>query len=94
MAHPEPAPLSRLQRDILELEARAFAGDGEKLNEFKRRHPTVTTTGYTVALLRLLSDPRAWAYADGRYAGTLARIQRLHAERESERAAFRGVVAE
>lgn len=87
-------PLSRLQLDILELEDHSFNQPGEKLSEFKRRWPNVTMTGYGVALLRLLSDPRAWEYDGRRYAGTLARIQRLHAEAEAYRAALRSVPAE
>ncbi len=86
-------PLTRLQLDILELEDASFNRPGDKLSEFKRRHPGVTQVGYGVALLRLLSDPRAYEYDGGRYAGTLARIQRLHAEAETYRARLRGDVA-
>lgn len=90
----EDQPLSRLQLDILELETMTWKQDGNKLNEFKRRHPNVTIAGYTVALLRLLSDRRAWEYDGGRYAGTLARIQRLHQQRDAARGAARGVIPE
>jgi hypothetical protein len=86
--------LTPLQRDILELEDASFNRPGEKLSEFKRRHPGVTEVGYGVALLRLLSDPRAYEYDNGRYAGTLARIQRLHAEVEAHRARLRGDVVD
>jgi hypothetical protein len=78
-------PLSDLQLDILELEAASWIQPGNKFHEFKARHPHVTVHGYTVVLLRLLSDRRAWEYDNGRYATTLARIQRLHADREAAR---------
>lgn len=97
MAHAEQeptAPLSRLQLDILELETASFALPGNKISEFKRRHPRLTETAYTVALLRLLTDRRAWEYDNGRYAGTLSRIQQLHADREAQRGAVRGVPPE
>lgn len=91
-------PLTPLQLDILELETASWALPGSKISEFKRRHPNLTETAYTIALLRLLEDRRAWEYDGGLYAGTLARIQRLHAERTAERtaerAALRGVVVE
>lgn len=70
--------LSRLQRDILILEARTWTRPGEKFTEFRRRHPGVTQTGYDVALLRLLHDPRAYEYAGRRYAAMLTRLHRHH----------------
>ncbi len=85
-------PLSQLQLDILELEDASWNLPGEKLSEFKRRHPTVTATGYTVALHRLMADPRAWEYNNRRYAPTLRRLVDLHAGREDERSRIRGVV--
>jgi hypothetical protein len=85
-------PLSPLQLDILELEDASFNRPGEKLSEFRRRHPGVTSLGYGLALLRLLTDRRAYEYDGGRYAGTLARIQRLHAEAEQYRSRLRGDV--
>lgn len=90
---PDERPLSRLQLDILELEATSWREEGSKITEFRRRHPSVTATGYTVALLRLLDDRRAYEYDGGRYEQVLNRIQRLHAEREAERGAVRGVEA-
>jgi hypothetical protein len=90
----EAKPLSVLQLDILELEDQLWKQPGGKISEFKRRHPHVTETGYTVALLRLLTDRRAWEYDGGRYAGTLGRIQRLHEHRIEERGALRDVSAE
>lgn len=84
-------PLSRLQLDILELEAASWREEGSKITEFRRRHPSVTATGYTVALLRLLDNQLAYEYAGGRYVQVLTRIRRLHAEREAERGAVRGV---
>lgn len=89
-----PEPLSRVQLDILELEDASWKMPGSKISEFKQRHPRLTETAYTVALMRLLEDPRAWEFDGGRYAGTLARIQRLHAERAAERGAIRGVAVE
>lgn len=83
-------PLSQLQLDILELEDASFNRPGEKLSEFKQRHPGVTSLGYGLALLRLLSDRRAYEYDGGRYAVTLNRIQRLHAEAEQYRSRLRG----
>lgn len=80
-------PLSRLQLDILELEAASWRQDGAKQTEFRRRHPHVTPTAYTVALRRLLGDPRAYECDDGRYAATLNRINRLHLQRLTERGA-------
>jgi hypothetical protein len=49
--------------------------------------------GYGLALLRLLKDPRAYEYDNRRYAATLTRIQRLHAEAETYRASLRGVAS-
>lgn len=86
-------PLTQLQLDILELEDASFNRPGEKLSEFKQRHPNITEVGYGLALLRLLADPRAYEYDSSRYAGTLTRIQRLHAEVEAHRARLRGDVA-
>jgi hypothetical protein len=83
-------PLSPLQLDILELENTSFKWPGEKISEFRRRHPGVTSLGYGLALLRLLSDRRAYEYDGGRYATTLNRIQRLHAEAEQHRSRLRG----
>jgi hypothetical protein len=89
-----PEPLSQLELDILELEMASFGHPGNKLNEFKARHPHVTLTGYTVTLYRLLADPRAYEQDDGRYAATLGRIGRLHEARWRARAAAHGVEPE
>jgi hypothetical protein len=90
---PTDEPLSQLQIDILELEDASFNNPGEKpgakLSEFKRRHSTITEVGYGLALLRLLNDPRAYEHDNRRYAATLARIRRLHAEAEQYRTSLR-----
>lgn len=91
-------PLSPLQIDILELEDASFGRPGvlpgQKLNEFRCRHPDVTVTGYGLALMRLLHDRRAYEFEGGRYAPTLNRIAALHAEQEAYRARLRGEVAD
>jgi uncharacterized protein DUF3263 len=80
-------PLSELQLDILELEDAVWKLPGSKQSEFRDRYPDVSPTVYTLTLLGLLRDRRAWEYADGKYAGTLGRIQRLHDLRMSQRGA-------
>lgn len=94
MAGLSAEPLSQLQLDILELEQVSWKQPGNKINEFRDRHPDIGPARYTVILLRLLSDRRAWEYDDGRFAGTLGRIRRLHAAREASRGAARGVVGD
>jgi hypothetical protein len=66
--------LSQLQRDVLELEAISWDLPGQKIAEFRRRHPHITETGYYMALNRLLADPAAYEYDDRRYAALLTRL--------------------
>lgn len=87
-------PLTKLQLDILELEDASFNRPGEKLSEFKRRWPKVNEVCYGWTLLQLLSNPVAWEYDNRRYAGTLARIERLHGEAERLRTRIRGIATE
>lgn len=84
--------LSRLQRDILELESRTWRLDGSKMTEFRRRHPRVTETGYYVALSRLLENPDAYEYDNRRYAATLKRISDRYEPQQLRRLAFRGAL--
>lgn len=81
--------LSRLQRDILELEATDWALEGEKLAEFRRRHRGVTATGYEVALGRLLTNPDAYEYDNRRYAPMLARLAERAGQAADRRTALR-----
>lgn len=67
-----------LQHDILDLESQTWNRQGEKLTEFRRRHPLVTEIGYYVALRKMLSDPTSYQHENGRYAALLARLDRQH----------------
>jgi hypothetical protein len=68
-------PLTRIQLDILELEARTWALNGSKISEFRRRHPNITETAYYVALKLLLTNRTALEYDGGRYAAMLRQIR-------------------
>jgi hypothetical protein len=81
--------LSRLQRDILELEARTWKQPGSKISEFRRRHPRITETGYYLALLRLLENPAAYEYGGRRYAPLLSRLSEKHQVELARRASLR-----
>lgn len=83
--------LTRLQRDILELESMTWALPGSKISEFRRRHPTVTGIGYDLALLNLLSNPVAYSHDNGRYAAMLRRLDDSHREALARRVGLRSV---
>jgi hypothetical protein len=81
-------PLSRLQLDILELEARTWPLDGAKISEFRRRHPNITETAYYVALHRMLTNQAALEHGNHRYAPMLRRLhqqQSAQIDRRNER---------
>lgn len=86
--------LDRLQRDILELEARTWKQAGAKISEFRRRHPRITETGYYLALLRLLENPAAYEYGGRRYAPMLKRLSEKHQAELARRLGLRQAWAE
>jgi hypothetical protein len=82
-------PLSRLQHDILELESMTWREEGAKMKAFRERHERVTETAYYVALGRLLENPLAYEYDNGRYAAMLNRLSRTADQAAIRRGHFR-----
>lgn len=83
--------LTKMQLDILELESMTWSKEGSKFSEFKQRHPTVTETGYCLALLNLLSNPAAYEYDGQRYAPMLRRLDEEYREALTRRVGLRSV---
>lgn len=83
--------LTELQLDILELESKTWAKEGSKISEFKRRHPTVTETGYCLALLNLLNNPEAYEHDEQRFAPMLRRLDEDYRVALSHRVGLRSV---
>jgi len=83
-------PLSRLQLDVLELEARTWKLAGSKHSEFRQRWPHVTETAYYLALNRMLDDERAQRHSPA----LINRLRRLRDEEITRRAADTGVEAQ
>jgi hypothetical protein len=87
---PAERPLTRLQLDILELEAQTWRLAGSKHSEFRRRWPNVTETAYYLALSRMLDDERAQRHSPV----LVNRLCRLRDEEIARRAAVRSVEAQ
>lgn len=81
--------LSKLQLDILELESRTWKLPGEKISAFRQLYPRVTETGYYVALLMLLGEPKAYEYDGRRYASMLRRLDQAYGDGLDRRVKFR-----
>jgi hypothetical protein len=84
--------LTRMQRDILELELRTWPAPGAKISEFRRLYPTVTETGYLAALLVLIGTPAAYEVDNRRYAAMLRRLDEQHKQEFQRRVGLRSVL--